>query len=177
VNIIETLNRESRERGIPFLVVGGLAVIAHGYERQTADMDIMIRRADGEAWKCVLIGLGYKVFLEQETFAQLTPPAPGLWPVDLMFVNDETFSKMSAESVEAKVRETPVRIPRVGHVIALKLHALKHTHPRRELKDLLDVVSLIEAAKLDLNGDELKQLCKRYASEKIYRKIVAASSK
>ncbi|MFI5309702.1 MAG: hypothetical protein ACHQQ3_00600 [Gemmatimonadales bacterium] len=36
--LVRTLNAE----GVPFLVVGGLAVNAHGYGRQTADIDLIV---------------------------------------------------------------------------------------------------------------------------------------
>src|SRR5262249_35038269 len=111
------------------------------------------------------------------TFTQFTPPEPTAWPVDLMFVSDSTFAKMLAGSLEVALVGTKVRIPSVDHLIALKLHALKYTHPRRELKDVLDVVNLIEANGIELNGERLLNLCERYGTKKIHDKIVAASSR
>jgi len=40
---IERIVRVLNEAGVPFIVVGGLAVVAHGYGRQTQDLDIVIR--------------------------------------------------------------------------------------------------------------------------------------
>lgn len=40
---VEQLVRTLNAAGVPFLVVGGLAVNAHGYGRQTADVDLVIR--------------------------------------------------------------------------------------------------------------------------------------
>jgi predicted nucleotidyltransferase len=177
MEIFETLNQKSREAGLQFLVMGGHAINAHGYERQTADVDILVRSKDREAWKTLLSSLGYRVFHEQDTFMQFSAPEAGAWPVDLMFVNEQTFSKMLAESIEVTMKGTGVKIPSVEHLIALKLHALKYTNPRRELKDLLDVVSLLEANKIDPNGGKFKELCERYGTQKIQNKIIAASSK
>lgn len=56
--IVEALN----ERDVPFLVVGGLAVAAHGYGRQTRDMDLVVRlvpHAIHEAFTA-LASLGYR---------------------------------------------------------------------------------------------------------------------
>jgi hypothetical protein len=40
---LEELVRTLNAAGVPFIVVGGLAVNAHGYGRQTADVDLVIR--------------------------------------------------------------------------------------------------------------------------------------
>lgn len=40
---VEAIARALEEAGAPFIVVGGLAVVAHGYGRQTQDLDIVIR--------------------------------------------------------------------------------------------------------------------------------------
>ena len=39
---LETIARALNSAGVPFLVVGGLAVVAHGYGRQTPDLDLVI---------------------------------------------------------------------------------------------------------------------------------------
>jgi Nucleotidyl transferase AbiEii toxin, Type IV TA system len=177
MNIFEILNQKSRELELPFLVIGGHAVIAHGYERQTADLDLLVRGADRAAWKIFMTGLGYKLYHGQDTFAQFTPPDLETWPVDLMFVNEQTFSKMNAAGREIKMEGMAVRVASVENLLALKLHALAYTHTRRELKDLLDVVNLIEANSIDINGEMFKQLCERYGNERIRDKIIAASSR
>ena len=47
---IESIARALNGAGVPFLVVGGLAVVAHGYGRQTQDLaDIAeLRQLHGE---------------------------------------------------------------------------------------------------------------------------------
>ena len=40
---VEAITRALDQAGVPFIVVGGLAVVAHGYGRQTQDLDIVIR--------------------------------------------------------------------------------------------------------------------------------------
>ena len=39
---LETIARALNSSGVPFLVVGGVAVVAHGYGRQTPDLDLVI---------------------------------------------------------------------------------------------------------------------------------------
>ena len=38
---IECLFRSLNDASVPFVVVGGLAVVAHGYGRQTQDVDLV----------------------------------------------------------------------------------------------------------------------------------------
>lgn len=40
---VQAVVRALNDRGVPFIVVGGLAVVAHGYGRLTHDMDLVIR--------------------------------------------------------------------------------------------------------------------------------------
>lgn len=57
---ISSLLRRLAGAGVDFVVIGGVAVIAHGYERNTKDLDICYSpdRANLEALGRVLVGLG-----------------------------------------------------------------------------------------------------------------------
>ena len=39
---IDSIARALNEAGVPFVIVGGLAVVAHGYGRQTQDLDLVV---------------------------------------------------------------------------------------------------------------------------------------
>ncbi|MFQ5490987.1 MAG: hypothetical protein ACE5GE_09725, partial [Phycisphaerae bacterium] len=45
--------------GIDYAVVGGMALVAHGYDRTTADVDVLVTRPGLDAIHDALIGLGY----------------------------------------------------------------------------------------------------------------------
>ena len=51
VNPLETITVRAAERGLPFVLAGGHAVIAHGHPRNTFDIDLIIRRADRAPWE------------------------------------------------------------------------------------------------------------------------------
>lgn len=67
------MNREAVERiakalndaGVPFIVVGGVAVIAHGYGRTTQGLGIVIRLDPATAHAAIdtLNGLGYRAIV------------------------------------------------------------------------------------------------------------------
>jgi hypothetical protein len=61
VSSIESIVKALNDANVPFLVVGGLAVVAHGYGRQTQDVDLVIRLGPREirAAFSALASLGY----------------------------------------------------------------------------------------------------------------------
>jgi len=65
---------------------------------------------------------------ERSSFAQFSPAQHGAWPVDLMFVKRGTFSPMLAAAREVEMYGVRLKIPSLEHLLALKLHALKHGH-------------------------------------------------
>src|SRR4051812_12102567 len=48
-----------RELGVPYAVVGGMAMFAHGYRRFTEDVDLVVTRQSMDRIKAELEGLGY----------------------------------------------------------------------------------------------------------------------
>ena len=59
---IEAIVRALNDADVPFLVVGGLAVVAHGYGRHTIDLDIVIRLDADVVHRAfeALLRLGYR---------------------------------------------------------------------------------------------------------------------
>ena len=71
-----------RDAEIPFLVVGGHAVVLHGHQRNTFDLDLLISEVRLPQTKEVLLRLGYEHYFESGAFLQLTP-STNLPPVHL----------------------------------------------------------------------------------------------
>ena len=84
MGLFQTINLEACNRELEFLVIGGLAVNFHGYSRDSADLDLLIRREAREQWLALFAELDYSVDKEKDAFIQLSPPKGGAWPVDLM---------------------------------------------------------------------------------------------
>ncbi|MBI4602338.1 MAG: hypothetical protein HY721_10300, partial [Planctomycetes bacterium] len=51
--------RALEELGVPYVVAGGLAVAANGLERQTVDVDLILRKEGLAAFKERWLGLGW----------------------------------------------------------------------------------------------------------------------
>jgi predicted nucleotidyltransferase len=171
VKFFETIDTETRRRNLQFLVIGGLAVNLHGYSRDTADLDLLIRAGQREQWVGLFSELGYAISGDAGSFIQLSPPQQGAWPVDLMLVQEKTFAPMFSASGEVDLYGTRSRIPSLEHLIALKLHALKHCRFDRFLKDFLDVENLILINRLDIKSENIRQLFAKYGTMELYDKV------
>lgn len=176
MGLFEQIKSESTKQGLSFLVIGGLAVNLHGYSRETADLDLLIRRDARDEWLGFFFELGYTISQDRDVFLQLTPPRKGAWPVDLMLVRQQTFRPMLAAGLTVEMYGVKVLIPNLEHLLALKLHALAHGHFGRYLKDYLDVENLIRINRLDLRSEKMRQLFQKHGTMELYEKISRTSS-
>jgi len=160
LELIERLSNEAGKRGLDFLLIGGHAVIHHGYPRMTLDVDFLCRAPQREQWREVIEPFGYKIYSEATAFVQYAGTLG--WPkVDLMFVDDETFQKLEKESV----RKGAVCVPTVQHLIALKLHAARSATRSSPQKDWGDIEELIRLHRLDPAKQDFRDLILRYGGE------------
>src|SRR5687767_586618 len=56
---LQKITQRLDQLGIPYAVCGGMALVAHGYDRTTADVDILVDAAGLAAVHAALDGLGY----------------------------------------------------------------------------------------------------------------------
>jgi hypothetical protein len=123
-----------------------------------------------EAWRELLLGLGYRSYHAVDAFEQFEPvdpmatvgPAPG---IDLMLVDRSTWDKLypAANRVALDEGET-VRVPDPLHLIAMKLNAARNPHRRVGASDIGDVIALVKACGLDLNDPGFVAVLERYGS-------------
>jgi hypothetical protein len=145
--LAERLERE----GIPYALIGGLALAHHGLVRMTQDVDILMT-ADGlAAFKERCVGRGYvlafagahKTFRDTETGVRIEVITTGEYPGDGL----PKPVAFPAPDAVAEEREG-IRVVGLETLIELKL-ASGLTAPHR-LRDLADVQDLIEALQLPL---------------------------
>lgn len=169
---ILVIAQRAAKRNLPLLVAGGLAVDVHGYQRKTFDADLVIRHSDRETWLELMRELGFSVFLEGPVFLQLNPPEGGdLPPVDLMFMSEETFTKLSATAVANPYGEGLPRVVSLDSLIAMKCHAIRHSHPGRVVKDADDLIHLFLANRLDPEAANWRELVLKFGTEELYEKL------
>lgn len=153
--------------GIPYAVIGALALNDYGYRRMTVDVDLLVTREGLKAFKEKHLGLGY---------IEKFPGSKGLKDTEHGVTIDFVFSGeypgdgqpkpvVFPDPATAAVRGERVALLPLPRLIELKL-ASGMTAPHR-IKDLADVVETIRVLELSANlADELDP----YVREK-YREL------
>lgn len=167
VELADFIRVGEQEPPLPFLIIGGYAVAAHGHTRATFDVDFLVRRSDRDVWFNRLVANGLKLFGETRAFAQFTQPGGGDG-LDLMFVDPLTFDPMWQASEKRDFGGSAARVPCLDHLLALKLHALKQALPHRTAKDAEDVEVLLRRHGINLREARYEELFLRYGTREIY---------
>jgi hypothetical protein len=154
---------------IPFAVAGAMALGAHGYERATSDVDLLLTREGLAALKARVLGLGY---LEKSKGSKGLVDTDLRVEIDMLIAGDypgDGKPKPVAFPEPAQLaKHEGVFLP-LETLIELKL-ASGMTAPHR-LKDLADVLELIRAANLPV---ELELKLNPYVRDK-YRELWTAA--
>jgi hypothetical protein len=163
--------RAANARGLSSLLIGGNAIILLGYIRNTVDLDLLLPERDRPRWLDLLRELGYRFFHGVSAFAQFEPPEPGGVPVDLMFVEDETWQKVVSGAREATLASERVLLPRPEYLVALKLHAASSETRSKPEVDWEDIRQIVRICALDSAETSFRELILRYGGEDALRRI------
>lgn len=172
MSLFEQLNREAARSGLRFIVIGGHAVIQHGYQRGTEDADILVNKEDRALWQRIIESLGYQLQRDGGTFLQYGAPEATSWDLDVMLVPPDTFQGLLAGGLNAEFEGAAVVIPSLQHLFALKIHALKHGQKLRGLKDMDDVAHLVLANRVDVRAEWFRHLFKKHGNMELYERLV-----
>lgn len=145
-----------QDLGIPYAVAGGMALVAHGYDRTTQDVDILLDAMGLAAVHQSLVGLGYqppfansKNLRDTRTGVRIEFLIAGQFPGD---GKPKPIAFPDPGQVSEEIQG--IRYVRFATLMELKL-ASGMTNPGR-LKDLADVQELIRAR--GLKADFVQQL-------------------
>jgi hypothetical protein len=145
-NALAQLCEDLDAHGIDYMVIGAVALMAHGYPRFTEDIDLVMTREGLDAFHRELVGLGYLPAFEGAR-KRLRATRGGV-PVEVILAGEYpgdgrpkpvSFPVPSSASVVLD----GVRVVTLERLVELKL-ASGMTAPDR-LKDLADVQELIKA--------------------------------
>lgn len=138
---------------IPYVVVGGLAMLLHGIDRVTGDIDLVIDLASGTSTDLVnaLTGAGYRPFapvdpalLANESIREQWRLERGmevfsLWDstnrrptVDVLLACPVPFTELLHDSVIVTIGAVQIRVASVAHLISMK----QQTARPRDLEDV-----------------------------------------
>lgn len=148
-NALARLVADLKEHQIDYVVIGAIALMAHGYPRFTEDIDLILDSDGLDRFHRELVGLGYAPAF-QGARKRLRATRDGT-PIEVIAAGEYpgdgrpkpvSFPKPSEASVEID----GVKFPTLEKLIELKL-ASGMTAPHR-LKDLADVQELIKLRSL-----------------------------
>lgn len=171
MNILEAIHKAAGERGLGFILIGGHAVNAHRFSRHTEDLDVLICEDDREEWYSIMQGKGYSLFHDGGNFMQLSPPEKTAWPVDFMLVKHETFDRMIADAVVVEVAGVEISVPSIPHLVAMKLHAINHGPPHREMGDLHDIIMMLRNNEIDIASDAMQDVFLKHGKPEQYEQV------
>jgi len=143
------LTADLKEHGIDYMVIGAVALLAHGYQRFTSDIDLVLTPDGLEAFHRELVGLGY-VPAFHGAKKRLRSTSDGII-IEVMttgeYPGDGKPKPVSIpEPSKASTDINGIKVVTFEKLIELKL-ASGISAPHR-LKDLADVQELIKIRKL-----------------------------
>lgn len=146
---MRNLARRLEDQSIDYAVIGGMALVLHGYERLTVDVDLLMTREGLAKFVELLVGRGYapafqaakKHFRDVETGVKVEVITTGEYPGD-------GKPKPVSFPDPGRVSETTdgIKVIDLANLIELKLASGLSAEHR--VKDIADVQQLIET--LDL---------------------------
>jgi len=164
----------SKNAAAPCILIGGFAINFYKVTRNTLDVDFLITKEDFKKIESALTAEGYKEDFATDVAVRLSNINDGM-DIDFMIVDEETRAKIIEEGKEVEVVGEKLIIPSINHLIALKLHAIKHNPKNRMWKDLPDIIRLIKINKVDYKSSAFKDICLKYGNMKIYKVIMKSA--
>ncbi len=156
---------------VDYVVVGGLAVILHGYLRATADLDLALGLSPENARRGMValasIGLRPRLPVALEDFADadrraewintrnmlvfpLWDPANPLRSVDVFMNEPIAFSRLLENAVIKDLGELPVPVASIDHLIEMKRLAGRP----RDLEDIDKLQQIRDAKQADTDDSQ-----------------------
>ncbi|MCA9011791.1 MAG: hypothetical protein KDB01_18685 [Planctomycetaceae bacterium] len=141
-------NKLLSSSGIAYAVCGGVAVCLHGYQRNTIDLDLVIRSEDRDTVRQLFTSAGFRWDTEQAEFRTSDGIA-----VQFLIAGQKA-GKGSEVTIAEPVGDLNIEqieglsVVRLSRLIEMKI-ACGMSNLRRTHKDFADVVELISVRSLD----------------------------
>lgn len=137
------------ERGEPYALVGGMALLAYGAPRATFDLDLLAHRRTRDGLVSHLETQGFATLSVQPGFSNHQHGDPALGRVDVIYVGgataDAVFAGCSRKAITSALEAS---VPRAEHLVAMKAQSFAQDQTR--YSDLADLQFLLALPGLDL---------------------------
>lgn len=150
--VIQLVGKHLQSEGAEWVVVGGLALAAHGAGRMTTDVDIATERSAQLGLVEYLESAGYETLHVSEGYSNHAHPDPAMGRLDVVYVDAATASDLLRGAATFEVfADVFVKVPRAEYLVAMKVLAAKND-PGRRLQEMADIVALLRATGLDADS-------------------------
>ena len=170
-SIFTFLGKLFKKHKITSVIVGGYALIVNKVQRMTFDIDFMLTQEDCKKLEPELLDFGYTVLSRQEAFLQLNGKRTGLRDLDFLITDKNTLNKIIADGKKTIIAGQEFNIPSPKHLIMMKIHSISE-NKKRELKDLPDIVQLLEANSINPSSSEIKEMFEKFNEKSLYKKVL-----
>ena len=158
-NAFDLVSDETQKRKAFCVLIGGFALNFYSVVRQTVDLDFLITKKDFEKILPDLREQGYKVARQNKVFANLESSDRRLMDLDYMFVDPGVFERILKDGREVQIAKRKFVIPSIKG------------NPKRVLKDLPDIIGLIENNGIDVRSKPFEELCLKYGNADLLANI------
>ncbi len=169
---ISCLGKNLNNKNIEPIIIGGWAINLLGIVRQTVDFDMMIFTDNYEIIKEELLNMKFKFCIKTPLFARFETDKHSLTTIDILFANSRTYNLIKEQSSIVDIFGAKFHLPTPLHIIAMKLHSIDQGQKVRYNKDFNDIISLVNHYNIDVTTLDFKELCFKYSSETIYKRIL-----
>ena len=144
---LRRLTQRLNTEGIPYALLGGLALAEHGYPRLTEDIDLLLTPSGLERFRQRLVGRGYrpafsgaeKTFRDTETGVRIEIVTTGEYPGDGL-PKPVAFPDPTTPGMTVEI--DGIRVVTLEKLIELKLASgMSASHRLRDLADVQDLIA------------------------------------
>ena len=157
------------EHGRRYAAIGGYALLAHGIQRATFDMDWVVENDAQDELVSFLEALGYETLHRSSGYSNHLHPDADLGRIDFVYVDQRTADEIFNASEKKEILDgVEVLVPRPEHLVAMKVRAIKND-PDRKLQDLADIKALSQLPGVD--AAEIRGYFDRLGMAELYEEI------
>src|SRR3989338_4370903 len=156
-NILESFQKEK----IDFALIGGFALLAHGMDRTTQDIDLLMLIEDKEKVKKIMTSQGFELHHESKDVMNFFGMVPILGRVDFIVAHRQYARDMLKKAIEKEILngKFKIKVITIEDQIGFKVQSSTNDKERQQ-KDLIDIEWLIKSNYPNLNMNLVREYFK-----------------
>lgn len=173
--VIDQFHDIAKACRLDYMIIGGYAASFWGTPRFTADLDYVVVDSQLGLVNEVMAKLNYELVFQhpRDSFAHFkASTSSAAFRIDFMFVNADTWAKLkSASSLGDFGGAEPYPVVGPIHLIAMKLHAASQSDRLEYLKDLQDIVAIMQRQNISYETLDKEGILTKYGKREIIEKL------